>query len=128
MHLAGWRDDVDRILRAADVVVHPARQEPLGRVLLEAAATGAAIVATDVGGTPEIFPPGGNAAVLVPPGDAESLCRAVVEVLANQRLREELGRAARRRAEEAFDIRVSAQMLIQHYYRVLGNPCRREGA
>lgn len=119
MHLPGWRDDVARLLRAADVVVHPARQEPLGRVLLEAAASGAAIVATDVGGTSEIFP-GGQAAVLVPPNDPESLARAVVSVLANDHLRRELGRAARRRAEEAFDIRATASRLLEHYRAALG--------
>ena len=119
LHLPGWRDDVDRLLRAADVVVHPARQEPLGRVLLEAAASGAAIVATDVGGTSEIFP-NGQAAVLVPPNDPESLWRAVVSVLTNDHLRRELGRAARRRAEEAFDVRATVSRLIEHYRGALG--------
>ena len=63
----GVRSDVDRMLGEATLLVHPARQEPLGRVLLEAAAAGIAVVTTTVGGTREIFPPDRNAAILVPP-------------------------------------------------------------
>lgn len=55
LHVLGTRDDVAALLNEFDLVVHPARQEPLGRVLLEAAAAGRAIVASDVGGTREIF-------------------------------------------------------------------------
>jgi glycosyltransferase involved in cell wall biosynthesis len=58
VHFLGYRSDVGRILGELCLLVHPARQEPLGRALLEGAASGAAVVATDVGGTPEIFPPG----------------------------------------------------------------------
>ena len=54
----------DTLLSELTLLVHPARQEPLGRVLLEAAAAGMAIVATDVGGTSEIFPPEQHAARL----------------------------------------------------------------
>ena len=57
VHFLGVRNDVCRLLDELTLLVHPARQEPLGRVLLEAAAAGVAVIATDVGGTPEIFPP-----------------------------------------------------------------------
>ena len=71
--------------------MHPARQEPLGRVLLEAAAAGVAVVATDVGGTREIFPPEADAARLVPPDDADALAAAMLELLGNRELRGRLG-------------------------------------
>ena len=67
--------------------MHPARQEPLGRVLLEAAAAGVAVVATDVGGTPEIFPPDSESARLVPPDDAAALAAAMLELLDDEALR-----------------------------------------
>jgi glycosyltransferase involved in cell wall biosynthesis len=103
LHFLGRRDDVPRLLNELTLLVHPARQEPLGRVLLEAAASGVAVVATDVGGTPEIFPPASQSARLVPPGDAEALIAAIRETLGDEPLRTRIAAAARRRAEEAFD-------------------------
>jgi glycosyltransferase involved in cell wall biosynthesis len=115
----GRRDDVPRLLREWTLLVHPARQEPLGRVLLEAAASGLAVVATDVGGTREIFPPGQDMARLVPPDDAEALAAAVCGLLQDAEARAALGRAARRRACEAFDANVSAAGLVRHYEELL---------
>ena len=97
------------------MLVHPARQEPLGRVLLEAAASGVAIVATDVGGTPEIFPPSSGAARLVAPDDAEALAEAILAVAGDPALRAQLSAAARRRAEAAFDHRQATANLVRHY-------------
>ena len=56
VHFLGSIADVPRLMTECVLLVHAARQEPLGRVLLEAAASGLAVVATDVGGTREIFP------------------------------------------------------------------------
>jgi len=96
-------------------LVHPARQEPLGRVLLEAAASGLPVVATAVGGTAEIFPPGSHSAVLVPPDDPAGLAGAVLDLLADAPRRAALGAAARRRALAAFDAAGAAQRLAEHY-------------
>jgi glycosyltransferase involved in cell wall biosynthesis len=115
VHFLGRRNDVCRLLPELTLLVHAARQEPLGRVLLEAAAAGIAIVATNVGGTPEIFPPACGAARLVPPDDADSLAAAMLELLGDPALRGRLASAARRRAEEQFDIRTTVKELIRHY-------------
>lgn len=114
----GERDDVPRILPELDLLAHAARQEPLGRVLLEAAACGLAIVATDVGGTREIFPPEASAAVLVPPDDSTALAAAIMTLLSDRQRREALGAAARRRAEQAFDADAAAAGLLRHYREV----------
>jgi len=119
VHWLGVRDDVDRLLEELTLLVHPARQEPLGRVLLEAAACGVAVVATDVGGTREIFPEGAGAARLVPPDDPAAMAAAMEEVLRDAQLRSLMGAAARRRAEEAFAIRQSVSGLVRHYRAVL---------
>lgn len=119
MHLLGWRDDVERIMRGADVLVHPARQEPLGRVLLEAAASGLPVLATDVGGTREIFPSDDDGAILVPTGDAAALAGGIVRVLTDDALRRSMADATRRRAEAAFDVRRAATELVKHYREVL---------
>jgi glycosyltransferase involved in cell wall biosynthesis len=115
VHFLGVRNDVARLLGELTLLVHPARQEPLGRVLLEAAAAGLPIVATDVGGTPEIFPPEQNAARLVSPDDDAALAEAILTLLRDPALRLRLGAAARRRAEQRFDIRSSVDDLLTHY-------------
>jgi len=120
LHFLPARDDVARILNELTLLVHPARQEPLGRVLLEAAAAGLAVVATDVGGTREIFPPECQAARLVPPDDAQAMSTTVGELLCNSAERRRLAENARRRAEEVFDRRQSAAGLLKHYEEVIG--------
>ena len=88
------------LLNELTLLGHAARQEPLGRVLLEAAAAGVAVVATDVGGTREIFPTEADAARLVPPDDAATLAAAMLELLGKPDARSP-GAAARQCAEEA---------------------------
>ncbi|MGC3970678.1 MAG: glycosyltransferase family 4 protein [Pirellulales bacterium] len=71
VHYLGTRSDMATLLLQLSLLLHMARQEPLGRVLLEAAACGVPVVATDVGGTREIFPHGRvDGAILVPKDDA----------------------------------------------------------
>jgi glycosyltransferase involved in cell wall biosynthesis len=115
VHFLGIRHDVARLLSELAMLVHSARQEPLGRVLLEASAAGLAVVATDVGGTSEIFPPDRDAARLVPSGDATALGTAIVELVDDPALRNRLGAAARRYAETRFNIRNSVHALLPHY-------------
>jgi glycosyltransferase involved in cell wall biosynthesis len=119
VHFLGNRSDVPRLLNECVLLVHAARQEPLGRILLEAAASGVAVVATDVGGTREIFPAESDSAILVPPDDEHAMAEAVLALLQNEARRHSLASAARRRAEEAFDIRHAAQRLVAQYEEVL---------
>ncbi len=115
VHFLGVRGDVDRLLNEFTLLAHPARQEPLGRVLLEAAAAGVPVVATDVGGTREIFPPETGSACLVPPDDAAVLAAAIERLLKDADRRAALGRSARLRAEQAFDVDRAAEALGRHY-------------
>ncbi|MFH5822651.1 glycosyltransferase family 4 protein [Georgenia sp. AZ-5] len=95
--LAGRRDDVPDLLAAADVVVSTATWEGQPIAVQEALRAGAALVATDVGGTREVT---GDAALLVPGGDAHALAAAVREALRDESRRDALRAAARRRAAE----------------------------
>ena len=115
LHLLGERHDVDRILNELAILVHPARQEPLGRVLLEAAASGTAVVATAVGGTAEIFPAGAEAARLVAADSAVVLGEAIAELLNDTDRRLALGKAARARAVSTFDVRQATASLVAQY-------------
>ncbi len=119
VHFLGARDDVPLVMNEASLLVHAARQEPLGRVLLEAAASGLPVVATDVGGTREIFPSEADGAVLVPADDRHALAEAVVAVLDDEPRRESLSGGGRRRAEAAFDVTLTAPRLAEHYRELL---------
>jgi len=109
--------DVPTLLGEFDMLVHPARQEPLGRVLLEAAGAGLPIVATAVGGTREILTE--DSAVLVPPDDEAVLADAMRRLATTPSLRVNLGKAARQRAEQHFDARLSGERLAAIYRAVL---------
>jgi glycosyltransferase involved in cell wall biosynthesis len=115
VHFLGTLENIAELLPELTLLVHPSRQEPLGRVLLEGAASGVACIATDVGGTREIFPPAEEAARVIPAGDEATLASAVVELISNPQERARLGMASRRRAEAQFDIRSATAGLVQHY-------------
>ena len=120
-HWLGERNDVDRLLNEIDLLVHPALQEPLGRVLLEALACGVPIVATDVGGTREILEPELSGR-LVPPRDPMALANAVNELLKNRELALRFREAARARAEASFEIQTSALALAEGWRSVRKTP------
>lgn len=114
-HFLGTRGDVSELLPELAVLVHPARQEPLGRVLLEAAASGVPIIATCVGGTREIFPADLPAAVLVPPEDDTALAAALRRLIADEPARAAMSQAARRRVERSFSLEAAAVGLVRHF-------------
>ncbi|MFQ5719567.1 MAG: glycosyltransferase family 4 protein [Acidobacteriota bacterium] len=90
------------VLRGWDVLVLPSRSEGFGLVLLEAMAAGRAVVATRQGGIPEVVEDG-TTGLLVAPGDAGELARALGRLEEDRELVCALGRAGRRRTRERFD-------------------------
>ncbi|MCQ4210906.1 glycosyltransferase family 4 protein [Streptomyces longispororuber] len=87
VRLAGRRDDVADLLRAADLAVLPSSWESRSLLAQEALHAGVPLVATDVGGIPELV---GEAAELVPYGDAPALARAIERLLTDPVRRTEL--------------------------------------
>ncbi|MCA9100025.1 MAG: glycosyltransferase family 4 protein [Planctomycetales bacterium] len=124
VHFLGVREDVARILNETAVLVHAARQEPLGRVLLEAAASGCAVVATDVGGTAEIFATVAPSAVLIKPNNSRLLAEEVLRLLEDDERRGRLAAEAKLRATAAFDRRTTARQLALHYDAVIDTASR----
>jgi glycosyltransferase involved in cell wall biosynthesis len=107
------------LYRAADVVVVPSVwPEPLSRVLIEAMHFGRAVVATSVGGNPELVEEDVTG-LLVEPGDAEALARAVVALLRDPGRRARLGAAAARRTATELDEERLAKELLAAYESVL---------
>lgn len=107
LHRLGRREDVPLVMNECDLLAHPAHQEPLGRVLLEAGASGLPVIATAVGGTPEIFRDG-ESARLIPPGDSAALAAALVELHHDPARRRQFAAAARQRVIETFGIAQAA--------------------
>lgn len=97
------------------------REEGLGLVLLEAAASGVPGIGTRVGGVPEGIAEG-ETGFLVPERDIDSLAIAMGTLLANPPLRQRMGAAARSRVEQSFDIRRQTAYLEDIYDAVLGGP------
>ncbi|GBC84980.1 N, N'-diacetylbacillosaminyl-diphospho-undecaprenol alpha-1,3-N-acetylgalactosaminyltransferase [bacterium HR11] len=98
----GHREDMPELLREAHVAVLPSYHEGVPRFLLEAAATGLPLVATDIEGCRAVVRPGENG-FLVPVRDAQALAEAIERLAQDPALREQMGRASRAIAIQEFD-------------------------
>jgi glycosyltransferase involved in cell wall biosynthesis len=99
--ILGRRDDVAALWARAHVAVLPSHREGMPKALLEAAAAGRPLVATDVPGCRELVRDGVNG-LLVPLGDVEALAAALDRLAGDAALRARLGAAARRAVEETY--------------------------
>jgi len=107
--LLGTRYDVPDILADSDIFVLPSRWEGLPYVVIEASMAGLPVVATRVGGIPELVEDGVTG-FLVPPGNPEALSEAIQRLLDNKDLRHQMGRAGREKALREF---TSEHMLVE---------------
>ncbi len=103
VRFAGSRTDVPDLLRAADLFVHPSREEGFSNAILEAMAAGLPVVACYVGGNPEAIVDG-ETGRLVPPRNAAAFASAVAELLSDPEKRKAMGEAGRHRATERFSL------------------------
>ncbi|MCY3958902.1 MAG: glycosyltransferase [Chloroflexi bacterium] len=99
----GVRSDIPNLMAAADVVVLASDWEGLGLVVMEAAMASRPVVATAVGGVPEIVEHN-KTGLLVPQGDEQALASELTAVLLDTERRVRMGSGARRHAAEAFDL------------------------
>jgi L-malate glycosyltransferase len=120
----GSRQDVVHVLQACDIGVLPSLTEGLPNAMLEYMAVGLAVVGTRVGGIPELIEHNING-VLVPPGDAKSLCDALLTLIQNQGLRENLGVRARETAVQRFSYQRLIAQLEQLYRVACSDPAGR---
>ena len=111
VHWLGRRSDVPELMAASDVLLHPARQEPLGRVLLEAAASGLPIVTTLVGGSPEILGCNDSFDLLCEKDNAPAMAARVSQLLTDDRIREAVSEELRNLAVRRFNRHNCAQSL-----------------
>lgn len=116
----GARTDVARFLARADVVVLPSLHEGCSNAVMEALAAGRPVVATSVGGTPELLRGRG---VLVPPADAEALADGLQHLLDNRELADEFGRQGREWARANFSVEAMADRYVSLYRELLERRC-----
>lgn len=111
---AGYRDDVPRLLAGADLFVLPSLDDAFPSVLLEAMAAELPVVATQVGGIPEIVD-SPDVGVLVPPGDVPALATAIEALLGDEERRCRIAAAGRRRVEVEFSTKRWTERLMALY-------------
>jgi glycosyltransferase involved in cell wall biosynthesis len=99
----GWRDDVEALLHRWDVFVMPSLEEGFGIAALEAMAAGLPVVATAVGGIPELVKDG-ETGWLVPPADPQALAGRLRSLLRDSGLRQAMGIAGHSRAQDHFSM------------------------
>lgn len=114
----GEREDVPELVRALDVLLLPSWEEPFGRALIEAMAMGVPVIATNVGGPTEIIQDG-REGYLLAPREPLAWAQASRRFAEDSRRGEEMGRAGRRRVEEAFTVEHHVTSMLDVYERTL---------
>ncbi len=113
----GWREDVGKIVQAIDLFVLPSLNEGLGRAVLEAMAAGLPVVASRVGGVPELAEETVTG-LLVPAEDPAALGAAIERMIREPGAREAMGLEGRRRAKR-YSTEAMCEMLDSLYRRLL---------
>lgn len=120
VQFAGFREDMNRILTNLDVVVHPALREGLGVSLLQAAYAGVPIVASAVGGIPEIVRDG-ETGFLIQPEDTEAIKQSVLKLFRDRELGKRFGENGRRLVQSEFSVDQMVDGNLRVYRDVLQN-------
>jgi glycosyltransferase involved in cell wall biosynthesis len=119
----GEHKDVRELVRALDVLLLPSEEEPFARAVIEAMALEVPVLATNVGGPPEIIREGREGYTL-PPGEPAAWARAVRRVVEGPEEGRELGRAGRERVAEAFAVEEHVEAVLAVYRRALQRAAR----
>ena len=118
LRLLGYRRDVDRILAAADLVMHTSLYEGLGRSIVETMLVGIPLVATAVDGVVEAVASGERGGLLVPPSNPVALAQAAAELMDNPHLASQVTAAGRSWALERFEVRDMVEGIDRLYQQL----------
>jgi len=118
--LLGEREDVAAVMQSADVLLVPSWEEPFGRVVVEGMAMETPVVATAVGGPPEILR-GGKGGYVLPPRQPELWAEEVDRLLADPARCLTLGRGGRARAVEGFGVEGHVEPVLAVYEGIAGD-------
>ena len=114
----GRRNDIASLMQQSTILLHPARQEPLGRVLLEAASLGTPIVSTHVGGTPEILSTPIASRMMCEVDNVEQLANCCLELISDTTIYTQYRNELRQVAEN-FSVKACAERLSSIYTKLL---------
>jgi len=114
----GIRADVAELLGQCDIFVLPSDWEGVPLTILEAMAAGKPVIATAVGGVPELVKDG-ETGILIPPQDPQALVQAILKLATNSELGEQMGQTGQKRAQEQFDISRTAREYESLYLELL---------
>ena len=117
--MAGDRDDVAELMQLMDVFVLPSLAEGISNTVLEAMATGLPVIATNVGGNPELISEGENGR-LVKVGDESGLAEAIGELVDNPELRAEMGKKGIDQVKSIFNWQRAVSEYLGVYDELLG--------
>ncbi len=118
VQFTGYRSDIPDVIRAFDVFVFPSLTEGLGLALLETMAAGIPVIASDIGGIPEVLTPE-SGGVLVRPGEIDSLANAMIAACRmNADQRRDIGHRLMRRVDATFTVKHMAAEMRNHYRAV----------
>jgi len=120
VHLPGFLDDLDDFYAALDLYIMPSRSEGWGLTALRAMAFGLPVIASNVGGLPELVEHA-RSGWLVPPESPEALADAIMDAASNPALWSDFGRNARARAAQ-FSIERTVEQTERFYLRLLASP------
>lgn len=120
VHWLGRRSDISELMNASTMLLHGARQEPLGRVLLEAMASGLPFVATRVGGTEEVVGDLDPAPLLCPPDCSTAMAELACYQLENESARQEIALKFRLAAKERFSDQKCSSRTLEVYRLLTG--------
>jgi glycosyltransferase involved in cell wall biosynthesis len=119
VYFVGFQDNVQDWLGASDLMVSATLSEGLSNALIEATATGLPIVATNVGGNPEVVEHDFNG-LLVEPENSLALCQAIKSIASNENMYVEMSKNSRIKAERDFSNDAMVTSLEQLYKKLIG--------
>ena len=116
----GYQSDINRLMSIFDIYVSPSLNEGMGRCLLETQALGVPVVATNVGGVPEIVKDN-KTGILVPPKSPEALMQAIVTLLKDEAKRGRMGKAAKNWIDDKFSTNRMVEKICNLYSELVKN-------
>ncbi len=116
--LTGFRSDSEALMKRFDIFCLPSLSEGLSSAILVAMASRLPVIATQVGGIPELVIDG-ETGIVVPPNDPDQLAEALCKVLGSCELRQRMGQAGRQRIEESFTLERKLQETESLYSHLL---------
>jgi glycosyltransferase involved in cell wall biosynthesis len=117
-HFLGYREDIPDLMAALDLLVIPSRNDGFNLAAVEGMASSKPIVATAVGGLPEVVGDGG---ILVQPEDTKGLAQETIRLINTPDLRKQIGKRGKERAATLFDWNVCLQKTLDIYHQVMGS-------